>query len=375
MVFSGSGRHRRPTQADRAIAAAGVASVGLALPLLTASGAHAAPVKTWDAVAQCETGGNWSADDGQGHYGGLGLTQRAWVSHGGDKYAAEPDHATRSQQIAVAERVLEDSGTGLWPNCAAQAGLTDQGGKGGRHDDGDKGRQNDDGDKAGTAPGSQASATPTPAPAPDAPAAAPTPSVPSADTTPPGTPAPTFPGRAGYDPAAGVYWYQDNGVWHWTVQHDIYIKHMDSAAATAQPSAGTDTTSPSPAAPGTSQPAQPGVPTTGATPSMPATGTPAPGSATGTPQLPGTPTAGSGAAAAPVTPASPAAPAQPSAPSTANTPAAPQTYTVERGDTLSAIAESHKLTGWQHLYEENKALIGANPDLILPGQSLHLQQH
>ncbi|MGK4585695.1 transglycosylase family protein [Kitasatospora sp. HPMI-4] len=371
MVFSGSGRHRRPTQADRAIAAAGVASVGLALPLLTATGAHATPATTWDAVAQCETGGNWTADDGNGHYGGLGLTQRTWVTHGGDKYAAQPDHATRSQQIAVAERVLAESGSGLWANCASSAGLTG-------------------GSTTGATPTPAPSATSTPAPAPDAPAATPTPSTPSADTggSTPGTPDPTFPGRAGYDPNAGVYWFQDNGVWHWTVQHDVYIQHMNAAAAadapsgapSADPGTGTAPATPSPAAPGTAQPspsAQADGPSAGAsTPAAQAPGTPA---ATGTPQAPAAPVAGAGATTAPATPGSPAAPGTPSAPGAPAAPAAPatttpQTYTVEHGDTLSAIARSHQIDGWQHLYESNKGTIGDNPDLILPGQALNLQQ-
>ncbi|MFB7668009.1 transglycosylase family protein [Kitasatospora sp. NPDC056138] len=377
MVFSGSGRHRRPTQADRAVAAAGVASVGLALPLLTAAGAHAAPVKTWDAVAQCETGGNWSSDDGNGHYGGLGLTQRTWVAYGGDKLAAEPDHATKNQQITVAERVLADSGPGTWSKCAEEVGLTG----------GTPATKTTPTPAPSATPTSTPSATPTPVPSttPASPTATPTPSAPAADSSSPapGTPAPPFPGRAGYDPANGVYWYQDGGVWHWTIQHDVYIQHMNATAPSSAPSAtpgtgtGTGAVTPGPtdpAAPQTSQSPQSDSPTTGAsTPAPSAPGTPATGSATATPQVPGTPAASADGTTSPLTPGSTGAPAAPAAPTS---PAAvPQTYTVEHGDTLSAIAQAHQLTGWQNLYEDNKGTIGSNPDLILPGQALHLQQH
>lgn len=123
-VFSGPGRHRRPSQADRAVAVATVAGAGLALPLLTATGAHAAPATAWDTVAQCETGGNWSADTGNGHYGGLQFTQQDWVANGGDRYGAVASHATEAQQIKVAEQLLAGQGPGVWGNCATVAGLT-----------------------------------------------------------------------------------------------------------------------------------------------------------------------------------------------------------------------------------------------------------
>ncbi|MFE0464220.1 transglycosylase family protein [Kitasatospora sp. NPDC058965] len=122
MVFSGPGRHRRPTQADKAVATATVVGAGLALPLLTATGAHAAEPTQWDAVAQCETAGNWVADAGDGYYGGLHLTLRQWLAYGGDQYASVPSHATREQQIAVAEQMLSDLGPTAWGNCATAPG-------------------------------------------------------------------------------------------------------------------------------------------------------------------------------------------------------------------------------------------------------------
>ncbi|MFF4342343.1 transglycosylase family protein [Kitasatospora sp. NPDC001540] len=123
MLFANTARHRRSTKAEKVIAAAGVASVGLALPLLAATGAVAAPVDTWDRVAQCESGGDWSINTGNGFYGGLQFTSSTWRAFGGGQYAARADQASRAQQIAVAERVLASQGPGAWPVCSKRAGL------------------------------------------------------------------------------------------------------------------------------------------------------------------------------------------------------------------------------------------------------------
>ncbi|MFF0203539.1 transglycosylase family protein [Streptomyces sp. NPDC005017] len=96
----------------------------IAIPLLGASGASAADASTWDRVAECETGGAWSANDGYGQYGGLRLSQLDWDSYGGLEYAPGPDQASRRQQIAVAERVLADQGVAAWPTCGPLVGLT-----------------------------------------------------------------------------------------------------------------------------------------------------------------------------------------------------------------------------------------------------------
>jgi hypothetical protein len=124
MLFSGTGRHRRRTAAGKAIAAAGVAGVGLALPLLTAAGAHAAPVTVWDKVADCESTSNWAINTGNGFYGGLQFTSSTWAAYGGNQYAPQANQASKAQQIAVAERVLASQGPGAWPVCSVRAGLT-----------------------------------------------------------------------------------------------------------------------------------------------------------------------------------------------------------------------------------------------------------
>ncbi|GAA2950701.1 transglycosylase family protein [Kitasatospora cinereorecta] len=120
---SANGRHRRPRQAPAIVVAAGVTGSAIAIPLLGATGAHAADASTWDRVAECESGGMWSADLGNGHYGGLQFSQDDWSAYGGTAYASRADLASRSQQISVAEKVLSDKGPQAWPSCAVISGL------------------------------------------------------------------------------------------------------------------------------------------------------------------------------------------------------------------------------------------------------------
>ncbi|MEU3554580.1 transglycosylase family protein [Streptomyces fragilis] len=122
-MLSGNGRHRRPRQAPAVVVAAGVTGSALALPLFAASGASAADGATWDRVAECESGGAWSADTGNGFFGGLQLTQDQWKENGGLSYAASPAEASRSQQIAVAEPILAEQGATPWLACGAMNGL------------------------------------------------------------------------------------------------------------------------------------------------------------------------------------------------------------------------------------------------------------
>lgn len=122
-MLSGNGRHRRPRQAPALLVAAGVTGSAIAIPLLGATGASAASGTTWDKVADCESGGSWSADTGNGYYGGLQLSQDDWEKYGGLDYAPSADQASRSQQIAVAEKILDDEGVGAWPTCGLLSGL------------------------------------------------------------------------------------------------------------------------------------------------------------------------------------------------------------------------------------------------------------
>jgi hypothetical protein len=117
MLFSGKGKHRRPSKATRVVALAGVTGVAVAGPLMAAGNASAATASEWDAVAQCESGGNWSINTGNGFYGGLQFSSSTWAAYGGTAYAPRADLATKAQQIAVAEKVLAGQGKGAWPVC------------------------------------------------------------------------------------------------------------------------------------------------------------------------------------------------------------------------------------------------------------------
>ncbi|GAA2922531.1 MULTISPECIES: transglycosylase family protein [Streptomyces] len=129
MLFSSKGKHRRPSKASRAIAVAGVTGAAVAAPLMAAGGASAATASEWDAVAQCEAGGNWSINTGNGYYGGLQFSASTWSGYGGTKYAATADQATKEQQIEIGEKVLAGQGKGAWPVCGK--GLSSAGYSGG----------------------------------------------------------------------------------------------------------------------------------------------------------------------------------------------------------------------------------------------------
>ncbi|MFE5242134.1 MULTISPECIES: transglycosylase family protein [unclassified Streptomyces] len=126
MLLSSKGKHRRPSKAVRVATLAGVAGAAVAVPLMGATNASAASVATWDAVAQCESGGNWSINTGNGYYGGLQFSQSSWAAAGGTQYAARADLATKGQQIATAEKLLDLQGPGAWA-CAGAGGLTNDG--------------------------------------------------------------------------------------------------------------------------------------------------------------------------------------------------------------------------------------------------------
>ncbi|MFJ9729121.1 transglycosylase family protein [Streptomyces sp. NPDC101209] len=117
MLFSSKGKHRRPSKATRAAALAGVTGVAIAAPLMAAGNASAATASEWDAVAQCESGGNWSINTGNGYYGGLQFSASTWAAYGGTAYAPQANQASKAQQIAVAEKVLASQGKGAWPVC------------------------------------------------------------------------------------------------------------------------------------------------------------------------------------------------------------------------------------------------------------------
>lgn len=90
------------------------------------SGASATAVSngsTWDALAQCESGGDWSTNTGNGYHGGLQFNPTTWNSMGGGQYAPTADQATREQQIAIASKLQAQAGWGQWPACSSSLGL------------------------------------------------------------------------------------------------------------------------------------------------------------------------------------------------------------------------------------------------------------
>ncbi|MEG9247025.1 transglycosylase family protein [Arthrobacter sp. Soc17.1.1.1] len=110
--------HTFSTSARRGLAAVALTGLGLGA---AAGAANAAPASDWDALAQCESGGNWGISTGNGFSGGLQFTPSTWAAFGGQGNAA---NASREQQIAVAENVLAGQGWGAWPACSAKLGLS-----------------------------------------------------------------------------------------------------------------------------------------------------------------------------------------------------------------------------------------------------------
>ncbi|GGT22815.1 peptidoglycan-binding protein LysM [Streptomyces kurssanovii] len=324
-MLSGNGRHRRPRQAPALIVAAGVTGSAIAIPLLGAGSASAADASTWDRVAECESGGAWSADFGNGFYGGLQFSEETWAAYGGTVYAPSADLASRSQQIAVAEKVLAAEGPQAWPACGPLAGLVDDG--------------TDTGVDPGILPLPQQSEAPAAEPSEDA---------------------------SGEDAPTGA---TDSGTREGS---------SDGSGRTGGAPEGTDTSEPSGDAGGAPDSAD------GATTAPDASG-PADGAAGSDPADDATSGGGKHRGA----------PADNEA-ETGNTEegresgrhasrgdssgrngvdgaTGPDAYTVQPGDSLCDIAAEKDVPGgWPALYEANEGTVGADPDLILPGQSLDL---
>ena len=89
-------------------------AIGGAAAAAAAPAANAAPASTWDALAQCESGGNWATNTGNGFYGGLQFTQQSWNGVG---MSGSPMNASREQQIEAAERLLAQQGWAHGPHA------------------------------------------------------------------------------------------------------------------------------------------------------------------------------------------------------------------------------------------------------------------
>ncbi|MFE6743612.1 LysM peptidoglycan-binding domain-containing protein [Streptomyces tubercidicus] len=382
---SGNGRHRRPRQAPAIFVTAGVTGAGIALPLLGASGAHAADTATWDRVAQCESGGVWSAASGNGYYGGLQLTQEMWDNYGGSAYASRPDYASRSQQIAVAQSILDDRGPDAWPSCAVNAGLTGDGkapevdpggtstpspapsGSAGSRDPWDTPGSSDgpDGtdasgthDKPGDGPGGKPSHQPgdeaddSPGDGPgDEPSGRPSDATPSPDASDSGEPGKSGDASTSPEPSGPA------------TPGDQDDDRDGDPSHSADPSDGaTDSPSADPSTDPSTDPSGGGSRTDG-------TGTPHKVPSKGKHRgEAGEEDAGKGG-----DDRSGGRHASRGGDAHRTGPAAGGDYTVRPGDSLSAIAAAHRLSGgWPALYDRNEGVIGSDADLIQPGQRLDL---
>ncbi|MGV9313315.1 transglycosylase family protein [Streptomyces sp. NPDC003691] len=334
-MLSGNGRHRRPRQAPALVVAAGVTGSAIAIPLLGATSASAADSAAWDRVAECESAGQWTVNNGNGYYGGLQLSLETWVAYGGKSYADRPDLASRSQQIAVAEKVLAAEGAKAWPSCGTVSGLGAAAGS----PDATAGPGGADPVPGGPAAGR------TDAAKGDAPADPPKAGekVPGSSVTPPAGPVEKkeAPGK----PAADG-----------TGKHRGAPAADETAPAAPSGTAGTGTGAPK-------DPGTPGVDTVDPSRASGPDRTSRSGEEVRTDALNQGDQGGTGIPAK-----------TGSADGTGEAGQADGSYTVRSGDNLWAIAEEKKVPGgWPALYEANKEVVGTDPDLILPGQSLDLQ--
>jgi hypothetical protein len=105
------------------VVVAGIVLAGTPLAMAgTANATAKAPTSSddvWDRIAKCESGGRWNTSTGNGYSGGLQFSPGTWRAYGGSGSAS---HASRTEQIAVAEKVLAAQGWGAWPSCSRKAG-------------------------------------------------------------------------------------------------------------------------------------------------------------------------------------------------------------------------------------------------------------
>lgn len=117
------GRHQAPRRSSTARVVTAAAAV-LACGVIMAPQASAAPDSAWDKLAQCESGGNWKINTGNGYYGGLQFNPTTWRAFGGKGL---PHQASREEQIAVAEKTLAAQGWNAWPSCSRKTGVRQHG--------------------------------------------------------------------------------------------------------------------------------------------------------------------------------------------------------------------------------------------------------
>ena len=328
-MLSGNGRHRRPRQAPALLVAAGVTGSAIAIPLLGAASANAADGTTWDKVANCESGGSWSENSGNAYYGGLQMSLDDWDKYGGLDYAPSPDLASRSQQIAVAEKILDAEGTTPWLTCALLSGLTTTSGS--------------TGVDTGVAS--------------DSPSAGATDSSGSSDSS----DSSDSSGSSDTPASSGL---SDSGT------TDSSSSGSSDSSVSPSPTA-TDNSTNSTKSDKSTTPSKSGTPTE-ASPKLDESDNSA--QATGKSSLVDTGALDDASGAGDTGGASGATEQQSVGKhrgASAEESVTPQTYTVRAGDSLASIADSLGFDGgWRALYAENKKVIGADPTQIAAGQTL-----
>ncbi|MFE2882813.1 transglycosylase family protein [Streptomyces sp. NPDC059272] len=325
-MLSGNGRHRRPRQAPALLVAAGVTGSAIAIPLLGAASANAADGTTWDKVANCESGGSWSENSGNAYYGGLQMSLDDWDKYGGLDYAPSPDLASRSQQIAVAEKILDAEGTTPWLTCALLSGLTTNSGS----TDVDTGVAS------------------------DSPSSGATDSTGSSDSS-------DSSGSSDTSASSGL---SDSGT------TDSSSSGSSDSSVSPSPTA-TDNSTNSTKSDKSTTPSKRGTPVE-ASPKLDESDNSA--QAAGKSSLVDTGALDDTSAAGETGGASGGAEQQSVGKhrgASAEESVTPQTYTVRAGDSLASIADSLGFDGgWRALYAENKKVIGADPTRIAAGQTL-----
>jgi hypothetical protein len=332
-----------------------VTGSAIAIPLLGATGASAASGTTWDQVANCETGGSWSKNSGDGFYGGLHIAQEDWDTYGGLDYAPRPDQASRSQQIAVAEKILADQGVGYWSTCGLLNGLSQDS----RAADVDTGVAGD----ATSGAGSDASDAPGGSTSTDSPglSGSSRSSTGTSRDTPSDAPSSTSPSTPGGasdatpEASTGTSGDADNSAKSGT-SDDSGLGGSQGADSSSTGAANQDDSDNSWRVGAFSSLVDTGALSAGAPDAdTSGAGTRAGGKHRG--DSADEDASGSAATAA----------------SAGRHAARGDAYTVRAGDTLASIADSLDLHGgWRALYEENKAAIGSDPSRIVPGQTLGL---
>lgn len=109
-----------PTRAIVAVGSKARPATTISAGNTSGAGINLSNAAMWDRIAQCESGGNWSINTGNGYYGGLQFNISSWLANGGDDFASRPDLASREEQITVANRYYAKAGLGPW-GCAHAA--------------------------------------------------------------------------------------------------------------------------------------------------------------------------------------------------------------------------------------------------------------